>query len=349
MGRRALASARRPIRPRTKHPPRSEEVIELLGLDWPDLMPGWEQRTAAWDDEDEPRTRTFEDDVRFLSDLQDTAYARSSPIVRARTFAGYPVRAAGAPPASLYAFFGGDVELRPGQTELLRVLGRAAAVEGSRRLADEQRVKGLAQLECAMERTVATLSSALGARDPYTTGHEARVAALATAIGPETGLSGEELRLLDLAATVHDIGKIVVPPEFLSKPTRLSQAEFAVIKQHCRAGDDLLQPAALPDRVMDAVLQHHERLDGSGYPQGPGGDEIGVFGRILAVADVTEAMSSDRPYRPALGVEPALAEIERGRGTLFDPAACDACLSLFREQAFGFLQEAALSGPARAP
>jgi putative nucleotidyltransferase with HDIG domain len=218
------------------------------------------------------------------------------------------------------------------------VLGRAAAVEESRRLAEEERVRGLAQLERAMERTVATLSGALGARDPYTTGHEARVAALAAAMGVHMGLSADEVRMLNLAATVHDIGKIEVPAEFLSKPTRLSVAEFAVIQRHCEAGYDLLRPAALPDRVMDAVLQHHERLDGSGYPRGLSGDEIGVFGRILAVADVTEAMSSDRPYRPALGVEPALAEIERGRGTLFDPEACDACLNLFREQAFGFVQ-----------
>ena len=282
-----------------------------------------------------------EDDVRILSDLQDTVYAHSSPIVRTlglRSFAGYPVRAGGEPLASLCAFFAADVELRSGQVELLRVLGRAAAVEESRRLAEEERVRGLAQLELAMERTVATLSGALGARDPYTTGHEARVAALATAMGVEMGLSVDELRLLSLAATVHDIGKIVVPAEFLSKPTRLSEAEFAVIQRHSEAGYDLLRPAALPASVMDAVLQHHERLDGSGYPQGLSGDAIGVFGRILAVADVAEAMSSDRPYRPALGVEPALAEIERGRGTLFDPDACDACLSLFREQEFGFVQ-----------
>jgi len=279
------------------------------------------------------------DDVVVMPHLQDSVYAHTSPIVSEhclKAFVGYPVRREGGALAALIAFFRVDPELRVSQLELVRMLGRAAVVEETRRLAHEESERSLAQIEEAMERTVATLSNALAARDPYTKGHELRVAALAAAIGAGLDLCEADVRLLRLAATVHDIGKIVVPVEFLSKPTRLTDDEFAMIRQHSQAGYDLLRPAALPEPVMDAVLQHHERLDGSGYPRGLKGTEIGLFGRILAVADVAEAMSSHRPYRPALGVGPALAELENGRGTRFDAAACDVCFALFREGGFTF-------------
>jgi PAS domain S-box-containing protein len=281
------------------------------------------------------------DDVEVIADLQDTVYAHTSPIVKAhrlRTYCGYPVKAEGRTVAALCALFDGDVTLRSCQLELFRVLGRAAAVEEARRLADEDRLRGLAQLEQAMERTVATLSGAMSTRDPYTAGHERRVAQLAVAIGGEVGMDDSELRLLRLAATVHDIGKIAVPAEILSKPSRLSAPEFAIIKGHSQAGNDLLEPAGLPERIVAAVRQHHERLDGSGYPDGLQGDAIGLFARILAVADVAEAMSSHRPYRPALGLELALKEIAGGRGVRFDAEICDVCLRLFREQSFTFVE-----------
>jgi HD-GYP domain-containing protein (c-di-GMP phosphodiesterase class II) len=279
------------------------------------------------------------DDVVSLSHLKDSVYAHTSPLVRehrAGSFIGYPVRREGEALSALIAVFGADVELRAGQLELVRMLGRAAVVEESRRLALEESERNAAQIEEAMERTVATLSSALAARDPYTEGHELRVAGLAAAIGAALGLGDGEVRLLRLAGTVHDVGKIVVPVEFLTKPTRLTESEFAVIRQHSQAGYDLLRPAALPEVVMDAVLQHHERLDGSGYPHGLVGDEISLFGRILAVADVAEAMSSHRPYRPALGMGRALAELESGRGSRFDAEACDVCFALFRDGGFSF-------------
>ena len=278
-------------------------------------------------------------DLRVITDLQDTVYAHTSPLVknyRLRAFCGYPVKAEGRTVASLCALFATDVSLRSTQLELFRMLGRAAGVEEARRLADEDRLLSLAQLEQAMERTVATLSGAMSTRDPYTAGHERRVAQLAVAIGRSMEIGDAELRLLRLAATVHDIGKITVPAEILSKPTRLTEAEFAIIKEHSRAGCDLLGPAELPEVVQTAVWQHHERLDGSGYPQGLSGDAIGTFARILAVADVTEAMSSHRPYRPALGVGPALEEIESGRGARYDAEVCDICLRLFRTEAFAF-------------
>jgi PAS domain S-box-containing protein len=277
--------------------------------------------------------------VHVERDLQETIYAHTSPIIgriRARTYAGFPVRVGRRPVGTLSCLFTGDVTLRESQVELLRVLGRSAAVEEERRRAIEDRVLGLAQLEQAMERMVGTLSGAVGMRDPYTAGHEKRVSELAVAIGRRIDLDADDLRLLRLAATVHDLGKITVPAEILSKPTRLSEPEFAIIRRHSEAGWELLQPAGLPASVTDAVLQHHERLDGSGYPGGLRDDEIGEFARIIAVADVVEAMSSHRPYRPAIGVQPALEEIEQGRGTRYDARAADACVELFRDEGFAF-------------
>lgn len=279
------------------------------------------------------------DDVLVLPQLHDSVYAHTSEIVRehhVRAFIGYPVRRDGGPFAALIAFFRAESTLRASQLELVRMLGRAAAVEESRRLAQEETERSLAHIEEAMERTVAALSKALGARDPYTEGHELRVAALAAAIGAGLGLGDSDVRLLRLAATVHDIGKIVVPAEFLSKPTPLTDGEVAMIRQHAQAGHELLREAALPEAVLDAVVQHHERLDGSGYPHGLAGDEIGLFGRIIAVADVAEAMSSHRPYRPALGPDHALAELQAGRGSRFDDAACDVCFALLRDGGFDF-------------
>lgn len=315
---------------------RGDDLVLVAGWNTPGDLPGV---TRAQGRVCHDVMSAAEDDVRVIADLPETVYAHTSPIVKKyglRTYAGYPVKADGRAVATLCVMFMADVVLRESQLELLRVLGRAAAVEEARRLANEDRLLGLAQLEQAMERIVATLSGAMSTRDPYTAGHEGRVAQLAAAIGAALGLADSELRLLRLAATVHDIGKIAVPAELLSKPNRLSGAEFAVIQLHCEAGYDLLQPAGLPDVVMDAVLHHHERLDGSGYPHGLCGEAIGMFPRVLAVADVAEAMSSDRPYRPALGVEPALEEIAEGRGTRYDPSVCDACLRLFRSEGFRF-------------
>jgi PAS domain S-box-containing protein len=280
-----------------------------------------------------------EERVRIVRDLQDTIYAHTSPIIvstGARTYAGFPVLVGGRAVATLSCLFAADVPLRDSQLELMRVLGRAAAVEEERRHALEDRVLGLAQLEQAMERTVTTLSSAVGSRDPYTAGHERRVADLCAAIGTGMGMGPTDLRLLRLAAMVHDIGKITLPAEILSKPTKLSEAEFKLIQGHSRAGWETLEPAGLPESITEAVLQHHERLDGSGYPDGLSGDEIGEFARIVAVADVVEAMSSDRPYRPAIGLDAALHEVEGGRGVRYDARVVDVCLRLFREEGFVF-------------
>jgi len=177
---------------------------------------------------------------------------------------------------------------------------------------------------------VDALASTIELRDPYTAGHQRRVAELAVAIARELGLSAEEQTGLRIAGLVHDVGKIVVPSEILSKPGRLSPLEMDMVRVHPEAGFNVLQGIDFPWPVAEVVHQHHERLDGSGYPQGLAGEEILLGARILAVADVVEAISSHRPYRAALGIEAALAEVEAGRGKLYDPQVVDACLAVFR-------------------
>jgi PAS domain S-box-containing protein len=176
-------------------------------------------------------------------------------------------------------------------------------------------------------------------RDPYTAGHQQRVADLAVAIGRELGLDDDRLEGLGLGATIHDLGKIYVPAEILNRPGRLSEAEFEIIKSHSQVGFDIIKDVTFPWPVGEMVLQHHERLDGSGYPQGLKGDEIILEARILAVADVVEAITAHRPYRPARGLQAALAEIEASRGTLYDTAVVDACLKLIRNKEFSFVGE----------
>ena len=172
--------------------------------------------------------------------------------------------------------------------------------------------------------------------DPFTAGHQRRVANLARAIATEMGLSRERVDGMRMAGFIHDLGKLSVPGEILSKPGRLTEIEFNLVKTHPQVGYDILKRVESPWPVAQIVLQHHERIDGSGYPTGLRGDEIMLEARILAVADVVEAMSSHRPYRPALGIDRALEEISRNRGLLYDPSAVDACLKVFTEKGFKF-------------
>ncbi len=175
------------------------------------------------------------------------------------------------------------------------------------------------------------LASAVDLRDPYTAGHQRRVAELSVAIGKKLGLEEDRIRGLRLSAMIHDVGKIQVPAEILSTPRRLTDLEFDLIKLHPAAGRELFKDIEFPWPVADAIYQHHERLDGSGYPEGITGEKIILEARIIAVADVVEAISSHRPYRPSLGIDAALDEIRKGKGRLFDPEVVDACLELFDE------------------
>jgi putative nucleotidyltransferase with HDIG domain len=173
-------------------------------------------------------------------------------------------------------------------------------------------------------------------RDPYTAGHQQRVAKLAVALGREIGLSENQLKGLEVAGTLHDIGKIYVPAEILSKPGKLRKNEFNIIKDHAEVGYDLLKTIEFPWPVAQMVLQHHERLDGSGYPNGMTGDNIMIEARIMGVADVVEAMATHRPYRPAMNIEKALLELIQRKGTLYDAAVVDACVRLVSDKGFKF-------------
>jgi putative two-component system response regulator len=197
--------------------------------------------------------------------------------------------------------------------------------------ASEERAQAL------LKAVVETISKMVESRDPYTTGHERRVGELAGAIARSLGYDGERLDGLRIAGFLHDVGKIAVPSEILTKPGRLSDNEYTLIQAHAQLGYDILSGIDFQTPVAEITLQHHERLDGSGYPRGLAGDEILPEARILAVADVVEAMMSHRPYRASLGLEQALAEIELGRGRIYDPVAVDACLRLFREEDFRFI------------
>jgi len=195
----------------------------------------------------------------------------------------------------------------------------------------KQNEQHLDLMRASLAQTVVAISRAVEARDPYTSGHQRRVAELACAIAAGMGVDADRIEGIRMGGTIHDIGKIQLPAEILSKPSKLSEMEYNLIKNHPQVGYDILKDIAFPWPVADIAHQHHERLDGSGYPQGLKGEQICLEARIVAVADVVEAMSSHRPYRAGLGVDKALQEIEQGRGVLFDAQAVDACLRLFRQ------------------
>lgn len=190
------------------------------------------------------------------------------------------------------------------------------------------------QLQSTLLDFIAVLGATVEVRDPYTAGHQRRVAHLASAIARELQWPEHQIQGLHLASVVHDFGKIKIPAEILSKPGRLTALEFALIKEHSATGYDILKSINFPWPIADIVHQHHERMDGSGYPKGLAGPDILPEARVLGVADVVEAMSSHRPYRPGLGIEVALAEISRQRGTVYDAPAVDACLRLFQQRGY---------------
>ncbi len=211
------------------------------------------------------------------------------------------------------------------------IIGMVQDISEKKR-AEEQIQRYVTQLETAFMSTVEVATTLGEMRDPYTAGHQRRVAEIAVAIGAELGFDSRRQEGLRVTGYLHDIGKIQVPSEFLSKPGKLTSSEVQLIREHARAGYEVLKGVQFPWPVAEVALQHHERMDGSGYPQGLKGDAILLEARIIAVADVMEAMSTHRPYRPALGVEAALAEIERGCGKVYDAEVAAACLRIFREK-----------------
>jgi PAS domain S-box-containing protein/putative nucleotidyltransferase with HDIG domain len=205
-----------------------------------------------------------------------------------------------------------------------------------RRKTEEELSLTLGKLRKAMGATIQAMSLTIETRDPYTAGHQKRVSDLARAIATEMKLSSEDIDAIRMAASIHDLGKISIPAEILSKPGKINEFEFRLIQNHPQIGFEILRTIEFPWPIAEIVLQHHERINGSGYPNGLRGEEIHIIARILAVADVVEAMISHRPYRAALTLGEAIHEITKNRGTLYDPDVVDACKRLFIEGRFAF-------------
>ncbi len=218
---------------------------------------------------------------------------------------------------------------------LRRVLRERTNIR-ERNRAEEELRDSLKKLRTAMESIVEALVLAIEKKDPYTSGHQKRVATFAGAIAKEMGLPQDQIDGVRMAAMIHDIGKNAIPGQILSKPAELTKLEMGMIKEHPQIGYDILKGIEFPWPVAQMVLQHHERIDGSGYPQGLLGDAIYLAAKILGVADVVEAMASHRPYRASLGLERAMEEISKNSGILYDPDVVDAGLRLFREKGFEF-------------
>jgi PAS domain S-box-containing protein len=218
----------------------------------------------------------------------------------------------------------------------LSILGEAREIT-ERKEAEENLLLTVESLKKAFVTIIQVMVSAVEMRDPYTAGHQLRVANLACAIATEMGLLQDKIEGILMAGSIHDIGKLSIPSEILSKPSKLTNLELLLIKEHSRNGYEMLKNVESPWPLAQIVYQHHERMDGSGYPRNLKGDEIRMEARIMAVADVVEAMASHRPYRAALGIEAALEEIGKNKGILYDAIVADACLKLFREKGYKLL------------
>ncbi len=215
---------------------------------------------------------------------------------------------------------------------LLRVIEHAIA----RKRAEIKLKESFEKLQKVFKETIDALVLLIETRDPYTAGHQKRVSELSKAIAVEMKLSAEQISHMEMAAIIHDVGKIIVPPEILQKPARLDPKEMEIIRAHPQAALDILKKIDFPSFITRIIYQHHERIDGSGYPEGIAGNAILLESKILAVADVVEAMCADRSYRPAPGLEKALDEITSKKNTLYDPQVVDTCVQLFKEKNFRF-------------
>jgi len=275
------------------------------------------------------------DDLLVVRHLQKTAYALSDPNVKPyklETYVGKAVKFGNTYEGSLCVVYQKDFVPDKKDEWLMGVLASAIAVE-------EERKHGLRKLQKLLEETINGLISAVEIRDPYTAGHQRRVAKLAVAMAKEMELHQEQIEGIRFASLVHDIGKIYVPAEILSKPGKLTGVEFELIKTHSRASYDVLKKIEFPWPVAEIVLQHHERIDGSGYPKGITGKEMMLEAKIINIADFIEAFSSNRPYRPAFGIDIVLDELTKNKGILFEPEIVDVCLRLFKEKRFEFTEQ----------
>jgi putative nucleotidyltransferase with HDIG domain len=229
-----------------------------------------------------------------------------------------------------------EIKVKERTKELLKTNEQLKKEIKWRKNAEEGLNKSIEKLRKALDGTIQAMSLTVEIRDPHTAGHQRRVAQLSRSIAMAMGLSGERVNGISMAGVVHDLGKISVPAEILSKPGQITDIEMSLIRNHPQVGYDILKKIEFPWEIAQIVLQHHERSDGSGYPRGLSGENILLEAKILAVADVIEAMASHRPYRPSLGLAQALKEISENRGILYDPKVVDACIGLFNKKKFAF-------------
>ncbi len=227
------------------------------------------------------------------------------------------------------------VELDELNLRILRVLRERTNLE-QRKKAEQENIEVLKALKKTVGGTIFAMAMTIDIRDPCTAGHQRRVATLARAIGKQLGLSRIQLEGISMGGVIHDLGKIAIPSEILSKPSKLNEAETLLMQTHPKAGYDILKNIDFPWPLAEIAYQHHERLDGNGYPMRLMKNEIIFEAKIMAVADVVEAMASHRPYRPAMGVNAALEYVRSERGAGFDRQVVDACVSLFKEKGFAF-------------
>lgn len=311
--------------------------LASLGLTWADTEEGQNPCGKAI------RTGTpqVEQDIEAKANL--TAWEK---IALQRNYAAsisLPLAAEGIAFGAIGIYSSKTGEFSPGEVKLLEELAGDLSFgilslrnNIKRKQAEDAHRQSQESLKKALENTIQAISTTLEMRDPYTAGHQRRVALLAAAIAVEMGLPPDTVEGIRFGGLIHDIGKIRIPAEILSKPGRLTYIEYELIKTHPEAGQEILNEIDFPWPIARMVAEHHERLDGSGYPKGLKVGEISLEAKILAVADVVEAMASHRPYRPGLGIDAALMEIEEKRGTWFDSTAVDTCLKLFREKQFQF-------------
>jgi len=236
-----------------------------------------------------------------------------------------------------------DIYINEEEKELLEELTNDLAfcfqnieLEEKERQVEKKVQQSYKRLQKNMKDIIATIGKITETRDPYTSGHQLRVSKLATTIAQEMKLPLNKIEGIRIASLIHDIGKIGIPAEILVKPNKLTEIEFSLIKDHSQIGSDILKSIDFSWPITQIILQHHERMDGSGYPQGLKSEDILLEAKIVGVADVVEAMSSHRPYRPALGIDAALEEISQNKGILYDPEVVDICLKLFKEKEFKF-------------
>jgi HD-GYP domain-containing protein (c-di-GMP phosphodiesterase class II) len=314
-----------------------EEHLEAAHISWADSQRGHGPSGIA------VRTGTVQINQNFLTDPSLTLWREIALPRGYHSSIALPLKSAAATLGVLTIYASEPDAFNEAEVRLLKELADdlAFGIETLRTRAERDRIarQQLDHVEIlrqSLEDSIKAIANTVEMRDPYTAGHQRRVGQLAVAIAKELGLPENTNRGIELAASIHDLGKISVPAEILAKPSRLSRIEMMLLRNHVEAGFDIVKDIQFPWPIATMILQHHERLDGSGYPQGLKGEQILLESRILAVADVVEAMASHRPYRAALGIDSALQEIERGRGVAYDAAVVNACLRLFTEQRFAW-------------